>query len=268
MRADDGALITEKTIQQAGFACIRYAEDDGAKPFAEDLALIGGAEEAGDGLADGIEAGEESGAGGGVDVFVGEIDVGLDVGEQAQEGFAKGEDVAAEAALELLSGGAEGEVGLGPNKVHDGLGLGEVHLPIEEGAPGEFAGLGGSCAAGEEEIEDAAGDEDAAVALDLDDVLAGVAGGGAMDREEDFVEDAGAVDDAAEGLGAGWKLRDRGAGVEDIAGYGYGVGAGEAEDGDGAFAESGGYGGDGGGGREGWFLQVPPSRDRLAPPGC
>ena len=252
--ADDGTLVAEKTVQQATFACIRCAEDDGAEPLPEDLALGGGAEEAGKGLADGIEAGEEGRAGGGVDVFVGEIDVGLDVGEEREEGFAEGEDVAAEAALELLGGGGEGEVGLGADKVHDGLGLGEVHLSVEEGAAGEFAGLGETRAGGEEEIEDAAGDEDAAVALDLHNVLAGVAGGSAMDGEEDFVEHAVAVEDAAESLGAERKVWDRGAGVEDAGGNGDGVGAGEAEDSDGAFAEGGGDGGDGGGSRDFRFL--------------
>ncbi len=196
--ADDGALVAEEAVEEAGFAGVGLAEDDGAEAFAKDAALIGGAEEAGDFGAGGFEAGEEGGAGGGVDVFVRKIDVSLDVGKDGKEDLAQGGDVAAEAALELLGGGAEGEIGLGADEVHDGLGLGEVHFAIEEGAAGEFARLGERGAAGEEEIEDAAGDEDAAVALDLNDVLAGVARGGAMDGEEDFVEDAGAIDDAAE----------------------------------------------------------------------
>ena len=82
--AYDGALVTEEAVEEAGFAGIGLAEDYGAKALAEDLALVGGAEEAGDFGADGIELGEQGGAGGGVDVFVRKIDVGLDVGEDGE----------------------------------------------------------------------------------------------------------------------------------------------------------------------------------------
>ena len=149
----------------------------------------------------------------------------------------------AEASFELLGGGAEGEVGLGADEVHDGLGLGEVHLAIEECALGEFAGLRGARASGEEELQDAAGDEDAAVAGDLDDVLAGVAGGGAEEGEEDVVDDGGAVEDFAELLEARLTLRGFGFALEDFIRDGDGARAADAEEGDGAFAERGADGG-------------------------
>ena len=126
----------------------------------------------------------------------------------------------------MLGGGAEGEVGLGADEVHHGLRLGEVHLAVEEGAAGEFAGLGERGAAGEEEIEDAAGDEDAAVALDLHHVLAGIARGGAMDGEEDLVEHAGRPSTMRPNC---WRREGRSAtgsaGAEDVGGDGDGAGA-------------------------------------------
>lgn len=235
--ADDGALVTEEAIEQAGFAGIGRAADDGAQALAEDVALISGAQEPGDLRAGGIDAREELRARRGVDVLVGEIDVGLDVGEDAEEALAQGDDVAAEAAFELLGGGAEGEICLSADEVHDRLGLGEVHFSVEEGAPCEFAGVGEAGAAGEEEIEYAPGDENAAVALNLDDVLAGVAGGCAMEGEQDLIQHLRAIDDAAELLEARGQVRDLVAGTEYVAGDADRVRPAEPEDGDGGLAK-------------------------------
>ena len=62
------------------------------------------------------------------------------------------------------------------DEISNGLGLGEVHFPIEEGPLGEFAGFRRTCTTGEETIQNTLGDEHAAVAVELDDVLARVAG--------------------------------------------------------------------------------------------
>ena len=78
--------------------------------------------------------------------------------------------------------------GAGADKVGDGLGLGEVEFPGEEGSAGKFAGPGGAAAAGEEVVEDVADDERVAVAGDFEEVFAGGGGGRGVIGENDLVE--------------------------------------------------------------------------------
>jgi hypothetical protein len=86
------------------------------------------------------------------------------VGDGFEGGVAEGEDFGAEAALELLGGGAEGEGGAGADDIHDRLGAGEVDFAIEKRALGKLARFGGAGTVAEDEFEDFRGEEDAAVA--------------------------------------------------------------------------------------------------------
>jgi len=104
------------------------------------------------------------------------FDEGFDVGEHGDDLLLHGSGFAADGAAELLVGGPEGKGALRVDEVHDGLGLGEVHFAIEEGPLGEFAGFRRTCTTGEETIQNTLGDEHAAMAVELDDVLARVAG--------------------------------------------------------------------------------------------
>src|SRR4051812_50036035 len=84
----------------------------------------------------------------GRNVFVWEIDVSFDVGEDQHEAVAKCVDAGAERAGELLVGGAEGEFGAGMNQVDNGFGLRKVDAAVEKGAAGGLAPVGGAGGAG------------------------------------------------------------------------------------------------------------------------
>jgi hypothetical protein len=244
--ADDGALEAEQAIEQAAFADVGLADDDGAGAVAEDAALLGGVEEA---AGAGDEVGEaclKGGAGVWGDVFFGEVDVGLDVGEDVDERSAEGVGFLADGAGELLVGGAEGESALGVDEVHDGLGLGEVDFAVEEGALGELAGFSGAGSGLEEGFEDALGDEHTAVAVEFDDGFSGVAGGGAEEEGDALIEgEALGVHGLGE-VGEAWGPVGQGfAGAEDFGGDGDGLGAGQTDDADGRLPDGGGDGGDG-----------------------
>jgi len=70
----------------------------------------------------------------------------------------------------------QGERGLGAARdhVHDGLGLYQVDPPVQEGALGELAGLRQSGPGIDHQGQDAGDHQGAAVALDLDHILAGI----------------------------------------------------------------------------------------------
>jgi hypothetical protein len=186
--ADDGAFEAEEAVEEAAFANVGFANDDGAGAVSEDAALFGRIEQGAGAGEELIEAGLEGGAGVGGDVFLGEVDVGFDVGEDVDERGAEGFGFAPDGTGELFVGGADGEGALGVDEVHDGLGLGEVHFAVEEGALGEFAGFGRAGTGFEEGFEDALGDEQAAVALEFDGMFAGVAGGVVEEDGDALVE--------------------------------------------------------------------------------
>lgn len=170
---DDGAVESEETVKQRGFSDIRLSENDRADTFAENAALIGGGEEGVDGGKDGFDPCAELEGGLRIDVLVGKIDPCLEVGENVQQ-FVTGRGGAfSKSTLELGMGGADRESGLGGNEIHDSLGLGEIEFPVQESALGEFTWRGVGCATFEEAIEHFTGDEDAAMAGELDRVLAG-----------------------------------------------------------------------------------------------
>ena len=122
------------------------------------------------------------------EVFFGEVDVGFDAGLDFEQGSGEFLDAAGEFAVELAAGGTEGGVGAGANEVGNRFGLGEVEFSSEEGGAGEFAGLGGAAAAGEEIVEDAVNDEGVAVAGNFEEVFAGGGIWGGKERNDDLIE--------------------------------------------------------------------------------
>ncbi len=126
-----------------------------------------------------------------------------------------------------------------------GLRLGEVHLAIEEGAPGELPRLRGARAAREQEIENAPGDKDAAMALNLDHILAGVAGRARDGRREHLVEHPAAIGDAAKLLDARRQFGDWRARAKDVRRQCQWLRPAQAQDGDRPLAKRRRDGGDG-----------------------
>ena len=145
--------MAEELIEQAGLAGVGPADDGGADAAAEDLALVGRAQQfvhEGDAV---FEPGDKLVPGVGRDVFLGKINVRLDVRERFEHLIAQLVDALGEFAGELLVGGAQGQLGARMNQVGHGLGLREVEATVEEGALGEFARLGQPRAAGQHGIE-------------------------------------------------------------------------------------------------------------------
>lgn len=98
------------------------------------------------------------------------------MGKNLDERGAQGFGFATDGTRELLVGGTNGEGALGMDEVHDGLCLSEVHFAVQEGALCELAGFGMAGARFEEGFKHTLSDKKAAMALELDSVLSGVAG--------------------------------------------------------------------------------------------
>ena len=180
-----------------------------------------------------------------VDVLVGEVDERLGVREQVEQLFANAADFFTEPAFELLRCRAQREVGLRPDQIHHGLGLGEIHFAVEERALGELARLRPARTVCEHGIEHAPCHEDAAVAVDLDDILAGVARRRAVHTEQHVVNRVRAVGDFAELLHARWQLASLFFRQKNRVGDGDRARPGEADHGEGALAKRRRDGGDG-----------------------
>ena len=168
--ADDGAVEAEEDIEQAGFPGI----GSGQKFLQTRLHFL--------------HAATEDGAGLRVDLFLREIDVGFEVGEDAQQGIAQVGDGLAEATGELGIGRAQCQRRLRRDDIHDGLRLREVHFAIKESTLGELAGPGGSRPGLEDGFQNLAGHENAAVAADFQHVLAGVAVGFGEMGDDDVID--------------------------------------------------------------------------------
>ena len=74
-----------------------------------------------------------------IDLFFGEIQRRFNQHAQMDERIAKGVDFTGELACQGAAGAAGGGFGAGVNQVSHGLGLGQIHLVVQEGALGEFA---------------------------------------------------------------------------------------------------------------------------------
>ena len=121
-------------------------------------------------------------------VFLGEVHGGFDPCEGLQERFAHACDGLGQGARGGGVGGAESGPGACADPVDHGLGLHQIDAAVEKRALGEFAGLGEARAVPQDELEDGLKRSRAAVGVDLDDVFAGVAVGGAHDVQEHLVE--------------------------------------------------------------------------------
>lgn len=86
-----------------------------------------------------------------------------------------GRNLTAQGSFELAEGLPPLALGLGVDQVGDGLGLGEIHPPVEQGSPGELAGSGGAAAGmGRQHGEDAAAHREPSVQVKLGHVFAAV----------------------------------------------------------------------------------------------
>jgi hypothetical protein len=244
---DDGAGGLDEAVEEGGLAGVGSADDGEGEAVAEDASVGEGVLEGGEWCLDGGELGEDVGGGKLVDlvgvVVGGEVDAGLEGGDEGDELELDGGDESGEGAAELAGGDAGLVEGVGLDEVVDGFGLGEVDASGEEGSLGELAGFGEAGSGCEGAAEEIVEQDGGAVGGDLDDVVGGVGVGGGEEGDDGFVEGLTVVvDDFGEsGLGGGQGV----AKAEQRFGDGAGVGAGEAEDADASSTVGGGDGGDG-----------------------
>ncbi|MCY1434585.1 hypothetical protein D9M71_506490 [compost metagenome] len=170
---DDGCLAPGQGIEQAGFARVRPAGDHHGHAVAQQRALSGFAQHAGEFIAYLVELAEDVAIGEEVDLLLGEIDGRLDVDAQLDELLRQPMDAPGELALQRAHGVARGLGGTGLDQVGDGLGLGQVELVVEEGAFAEFAGARLAGAELQAALQEHVHHHRAAVALQLQHVLAG-----------------------------------------------------------------------------------------------
>ena len=238
---DDGSVALDQPVEEAGFSGVGAADDGEPEAVADDAADGEAALQLLERRADLGDAGRDRGGGHDVDVVFGEVDAGLEGGDQRDElGFDR-RDLAGERAAHLPRGQPGLLEGGGLDEVADGFGLGEVEAAAEEGALGELAGLGEAGTGGAAGADGVLEQHRRAVHGDLNDVLAGVAVGRGEKGGDDLVEDAvvGEVEQLAEAGAARGELMP-----EPEHGLGDGTGGGTAEPDD-ADASAPGWGGDG-----------------------
>ena len=136
--ADDGAGKTEQAIEQARFPGVGRAINHDPHAFSKDSTLVGGGEQCFDFQPDCVQPREEGGTDIRLDVFIREVDISLEVGDERNQIFAQLGNFLAQPAFELFRRRAKRQIGLGPNQVDDRFGLRQVEFAIEKSALGEF----------------------------------------------------------------------------------------------------------------------------------
>ena len=247
---DDGDFGAGQGVEQAGLADVGCAGEHDVQALAQAGTALGGVEETPQGVVDARQAPGSVGFLQEVDFFFGEVEGGLDQHAQGEQLFGQIVNLPREDALKRSGGGSCGLLGAGFDEVGDGFGLHEVELVVQEGAFGELAGLGQADAEGSTHLQHAAQqdllDDGAAVALQLQDVFAGVGMGGREPERQAVVDGLGiGRQKGAIGGLAGDEAALR---AEDVGGQGgddVRLGRRDAHDTDGALARGGGNGADG-----------------------
>ena len=121
-------------------------------------------------------------------LVVREVKLEFEEGSEFEELLPQAGELRAEVSAQLAHGHAVcGLVG-GSDEIGYGFSLREVHLAVQVGAAGVFAGLGLAASVVDEELQHLAEDVSAAVAGYLDAVLSGVTVGRAEEADEHFVD--------------------------------------------------------------------------------
>ena len=110
------------------------------------------------------------------------------MGESAGQAPAPVAVEGAEFAVELAQGLTALRLGFGGDKIGDRLGLGQVELAVEEGAAGEFAGLGEPQTEPAQRPRDRGQHRTAAVQVEFGDILAGGAARSGKPQQQPVVD--------------------------------------------------------------------------------
>ena len=170
---DDRALAGGQTVEQAGLAGIRSADDDHVQAVEQAHAAPARGEDVIELVAQALEIAEHGRVGQKVDFLFGEIDGRLDPDAQAYDALGEGVHLSRKVAFETAHGGARGGFGAARDQVGDRFGLGQVDLAVEEGTLGELAGPRVARTERDATLEQAAQHDRAAMHLQLEHILAG-----------------------------------------------------------------------------------------------
>ena len=204
---DNGRLARDQGIEQGGLAGVGLADQDDAIALAHSLATPGDGERP-------LQVGDQSiqqrpgGAGEIVGhLFVGEVDLGLDQRKRLQQVAAEAGVGLRQPAIQLTESLRRLRRGLRVDQVGDGLGLGQVHTAVLEGAAGEFAGVGDAQTKSHQGFADRLHYRPSAVQVQFGAVLAGVGTRAWETEDEGFVEAAALVGQSAQTGVAGFQIR-------------------------------------------------------------
>ena len=143
-------------------------------PFAQQAPLAGAIEHALEVIAHRLEALRELAVGEEIDLLFRKIDGRLDVGAQVDHRLGEPAHHGGELALQRAHRRARRLARAGVDQIRDRLGLRQIQLVVEEGALREFPGLRAACAELERAPDQRLHHHRAAVAVQLEHVLAGV----------------------------------------------------------------------------------------------
>src|SRR5690606_2435688 len=189
---DDGALAAGQGVEQRALAGIGRPNQHRVQAVAQAAPALGRGQQLVQlrpGLAQALAQGLATE---GVERLVGEVDRGLDLHPDRKQGRGEGLDPRRELALQRAPGGAGGAQVGGGDQVGDRLGLGQVQASVETGTLTELARARVHRAQLPAAREQLPQHRQAAVRLQFDHVLAGVAGR-RHEQQRDAVVDHRAV---------------------------------------------------------------------------
>ena len=186
-RGHNRPIRLRQRIHEAGLAHIGTSDQNGRDAFANDASFLRRPDELPNPIPGCKDALGQVLRGNECDAFVREVDAGFDFNQQAYQAFAQTPELLRKGSAELFQCDPETGLGTGRNQVHHGLGLCEIEPAVQKGTLGELPRLRQSRAAQEKGLQTEPKDEWPPVALELDDVLAGVAAGCLHDGRQDFV---------------------------------------------------------------------------------
>ena len=173
-RRDDGRVVAGQAIEQAGLAGVGPARQHHGEPVAQQPTLPGGGGHRVEVTAHGGQALGELRVGEKIDFLLRKIDGGLDIGAQLDQRIGEALHHAGELALQRAHGGARRLARAGIDEIGDGFGLRQIDLVVVKGALGEFTGPRAPRAELQAARDQRFEDDRAAMALQLEHVLAGV----------------------------------------------------------------------------------------------
>lgn len=229
--ADDSPFIAKQGIEQGGLTGIRCADNGNLHTLTDRVAGLEGVDERTDCRRSRTDYVNELAAVGKLQfLVVGEVEFEFEQGSESKELFAEFADLGGYTSPKLGESYIFLGSGVGSDEVGDGFGLGEVKSSVEERAFGELAPIGKPCAAVNEPTEQFVLNEKAAVAGNLDRILACERVRSTKNGTDDLIKRLIVTNDAAITGSAGRRGEQRVLATEKTINEGYGVCSADADE--------------------------------------